>query len=61
MDEYEITFSQDGGGVYYKTTVEAENEIEAFLKARDEATAKGIRLPVEVWTHTEKKSKNNHE
>ena len=54
MNKYEITFAQDGGGEYYKTIVEAEDETEAFLKARDEATAKGIRLPVEVCTHTKK-------
>lgn len=51
METYEVTFSE---GVDYKTTVVAEDETEAFIKARDEATAKGIRLPVEVWTHIEK-------
>ena len=28
--------------------------LDAVEKARDEATSKGIRLPVEVWTHIEK-------
>ena len=51
MNTYEVTFSE---GVNFKTTVQAEDETEAFIKARDEATAKGIRLPVEVWTHIEK-------
>jgi hypothetical protein len=51
METYEVTFSE---GVNYKTTVVAEDETEAFIKARDEATSKGIRLPVEVWTHIEK-------
>ena len=47
METYEVTFSE---GVDYKTTVVAEDE----TKARDEAASKGIRLPVEVWTHIEK-------
>jgi hypothetical protein len=51
METYEVTFSE---GVNYKTTVVAEDETEAFIKARDEAISKGIRLPVEVWTHIEK-------
>lgn len=51
MDTYEVTFSE---GVNFKTTVQAEDETQAFIIARDEATAKGIRLPVEVWTHIEK-------
>lgn len=51
MYTYEVTFSE---GVNFKTTVQAEDETQAFIIARDEATAKGIRLPVEVWTHIEK-------
>ena len=51
MDNYEVTFSE---GVNFKTTVQAEDETQAFIIARDEAKSKGIRLPVEVWTHIEK-------
>lgn len=54
MDKYTITFSKEHGGKYYQTIVEAENEKEAFLKARDEAKEKGINLPEEVWTRTHK-------
>ena len=51
MYTYEVTFSE---GVNFKTTVQAEDETQAFIIARDEATAKGIRLPVEVWTNIQK-------
>lgn len=53
MTKYRITFSKEYGGKYYKTTVEAKYEQEAFIKARDEAESKGIKLPDEVWTRTE--------
>jgi hypothetical protein len=55
MNTYEVTFSE---GINYKTTVQAEDESEAFIKARDEAATKGIRLPVEVWTNIEKIENN---
>lgn len=58
MHTYEVTFSE---GVNFKTTVQAEDETEAFVKARDEAALQGIRLPVEVWTNIEKIENNNHE
>ncbi len=54
MEKYTITFSKENGGKYYRTTVEANDETEAFIKARDEAKAKGIELPEEVWTRTQK-------
>lgn len=53
MPKYKIRFSKEHGGKYYQTIVEAENEQEAFLKARKEATDKGIKLPDEVWTRIE--------
>lgn len=52
MPKYTIRFSKESGGKYYQTIVEAENEQQAFLKASDEATSKGINLPDEVWTRT---------
>jgi hypothetical protein len=52
MPKYTITFSKERGGTYYTTIVEAENEQKAFIKARDEAETKGIKLPDEVWTRT---------
>ena len=54
MGKYTISFSKEHGGKYYRTTVGANGEAEAFIKARDEANAKGIQLPEEVWTRTEK-------
>lgn len=55
MPKYTITFSKESGfGKHYQTIVEATDEKEAFLKARDEAISKGIKLPDEVWTRTHK-------
>ena len=55
MSKYTITFVKENGyKKYYQTIVEAEDETQAFLKARDEAEAKGIKLPDEVWTRTHK-------
>lgn len=54
MNKYTITFAKEHSGKYYQTIVEAENEQEAFLKARDKAKSKGINLPKEVWTRTHK-------
>lgn len=59
MSKYTITFSKEHGGRYYQTIVEANDETEAFLKARDEAESKGIKLPDEVWTHTKKHKEKN--
>lgn len=42
MSKYTITFSKEHGGNYYRTTVEAIDEKDAFTKARDEAIAMGI-------------------
>lgn len=47
-----IRFSKENYGKYYETIVEAENEKEAFLLARDEAEQKGIKLPKECWVRT---------
>ena len=53
MPKYTITFLKDNGYKnYYQTVVEAEDEKQAFLKARDEAKSKGVKLPKEVWTRT---------
>jgi len=52
MPKYTITFSKENWSKIYQTVVEAENEQWAFLKARDEAEAKGIKLPDEIWTRT---------
>lgn len=54
MPKYTITFSKEHGGKHYQTIVEAVDEKEAFAKAKDEAIAKGIHLPDEIWTRTEK-------
>jgi len=54
MPKYTITFSKENGGKYYQTIVDAEDEQKAFLKAREEAESKGIKLPDEVWTRTHK-------
>lgn len=53
MTKYKITFSTERGVKYYSSTVEAENEKDAFLKIREKVESKGKRLPDEVWTHTE--------
>ena len=53
MPKYTITFVKENGfKKHYQTIVEAIDEKEAFLKARDEANKKGIKLPNEVWTRT---------
>lgn len=52
MSKFTITFSKEHGGKYYQTIVDADNETEAFLKARQEAESKGINLPDQVWTRT---------
>ena len=52
MPKYTITFSKERGGKYYQTIVEEEDEQKAFIKARNEAETKGIKLPDEVWTRT---------
>jgi hypothetical protein len=55
MPKYTITFVKENGyKKHYQTIVDAENETQAFLKARDEAKSKGIKLPDEVWTRTYK-------
>jgi 3-deoxy-D-arabino-heptulosonate 7-phosphate (DAHP) synthase class II len=55
MSRYTITFVKENGFKnHYQTVVEAVDEKEAFLKARDEAESKGIELPKEVWTRTHK-------
>lgn len=54
MSKYTITFAKEHGGKYYQTVVEAKDEQEAFIKARDEAESNGIQLPNEVWTRTHK-------
>jgi hypothetical protein len=54
MSKYKIRFSREHGSKLFQTIVEANNETEAFLKARDEAKSKGINLPNEVWTRTQK-------
>lgn len=53
MPKYTITFVKENGFKnHYQTIVGAEDEKQAFLKARDEAEKKGIKLPKEVWTRT---------
>jgi hypothetical protein len=55
MPKYTITFVKENGyKKHYQTIVDAEDEIQAFLKARDEAKSKGIKLPDEIWTRTHK-------
>lgn len=54
MGKYKITFAKENGiKNYYQTVVEADTESEAFIKARDEAESKGVKLPEEVWTRTQ--------
>jgi len=50
MPKYTITFSKENWGRYYQTIVDAKDEKCAFLKAREEAISKNIKLPDEVWT-----------
>ena len=53
MPKFTITFVKENGYKnLYQTIVEATTETEAFIKAREEAESKGIKLPSEVWTRT---------
>ena len=55
MSKYTITFVKENGyKKHYQTIVDAKDETQAFLKARDEAESKGIKLPDEVWTRIHK-------
>lgn len=47
---YKVRFSKENWRKIYSTTVEAETEQEAFLKAVKEAEQKDIIIPEEVWT-----------
>ena len=49
MKKYDITLVNDYGKQLYRTTVDAENEQDALIKARKEAESNGKELPDEVW------------
>lgn len=60
MPKYTITFmKEDGYRRYYQAILEADDEKQAFFKARDEAESKGIQLPDEIWTRTKKHKQHN--
>lgn len=53
MPKYTITFVKENGfNNYYQTIVEADDDKQAFIIARDEAELKGIKLPNELWIRT---------
>lgn len=59
MPKFSIRFSKENWKMYYSTVVEAGDQQEAVLRARDKAESKGIKLPDEVWTRIKELKPNN--
>lgn len=59
MPRFTMTFLKDNSfKKHYQTIVEAENEVEALEKAKQEIKDKGIVLENEVWCRPKKHKEN---